>query len=100
MKYSGGVISGKASKTGTYTVKFTSKNAAGTRTKTIKIVVVNPGFDVSVNVRANGATATYGAPTTRATPGSEASPRSSTSNIRSALQASVPYSSTGSAFQA
>ena len=56
MKYSGGVISGKASKTGTYTVKFTSKNAAGTRTKTIKIVVVNPGFDVSVNVRANGAT--------------------------------------------
>ena len=56
MKYSGGVISGKASKTGTYTVNFTSKNAAGTRTKTIKIVVVNPGFDVSVNVRANGAT--------------------------------------------
>lgn len=56
MKYSGGVISGKASKTGTYTVKFTSKNAAGTRTKTIKIVVVNPGFYVSVNVRANGAT--------------------------------------------
>ena len=56
MKYSGGAIVGKATKLGTYSAKFTAKNAAGTRTKTIKIVVVNPGFDVSVNVRANGAT--------------------------------------------
>ena len=56
LKYSGGAIVGKATKLGTYSAKFTAKNAAGTRTKTIKIVVVNPGFDVSVNVRANGAT--------------------------------------------
>ena len=56
MKYSGGAILGKATKTGTFTAKFTAKNAVGTRTKTVKIVVVNPGFDVSVNVRANGAT--------------------------------------------
>ena len=56
MKYSGGAIVGKATKLGTFSAKFTAKNAAGTRTKTIKIVVVNPGFDVSVNVRANGAT--------------------------------------------
>jgi PKD repeat protein len=47
---------GKATKTGTYTVKFTAKNAAGTKTKTVKIVVKNPGFAVDVNVRANGAT--------------------------------------------
>ena len=56
MKYSGGAIVGKATKLGTFTAKFTAKNAAGTRTKTVKIVVTNPGFDVSVNVRANGAT--------------------------------------------
>lgn len=56
LKYSGGAIVGKASKTGTYTVKFTAKNAAGTRTKTIRIVVRNPGFVVGVNVRGNGAT--------------------------------------------
>jgi RHS repeat-associated protein len=56
MKYSGGSIVGKATKLGTFSAKFTSKNAAGTRTKTVKIVVINPGFDVSVNVRANGAT--------------------------------------------
>ena len=56
MKYSGGAIVGKATKLGTFSAKFTAKNAAGTRTKTVKIVVVNPGFDVSVNVRANGAT--------------------------------------------
>ena len=56
LKYSGGAIVGKATKTGTFTAKFTAKNAAGTRTKSIKIVVTNPGFAVSVNVRANGAT--------------------------------------------
>ncbi len=56
MKYSGGAIVGKATKLGTFSAKFTAKNAAGTRTKTVKIVVINPGFDVSVNVRANGAT--------------------------------------------
>ena len=56
LKYSGGAIAGKATKTGTFTVKFTSKNAAGTKTKTIKITVVNPGFNVDVTVRANGAT--------------------------------------------
>jgi len=56
LKYSGGVISGKATKTGTYSVKFTAKNAAGTKTKTIKIIVNNPGFNVSVDVRANGST--------------------------------------------
>lgn len=56
LKYSGGVISGKATKTGTYSVKFTAKNAAGTKTKTIKIIVNNPGFSVSVDVRANGST--------------------------------------------
>lgn len=56
LKYSGGTIHGKATKAGTYTVKLTAKNAAGTRTKTIKIVVKNPGFNVSVRVRGNGAT--------------------------------------------
>ena len=56
LKYSGGAIMGKPTKTGTYTVKFTAKNAAGTRTKTIRIVVTNPGFAVNVNVRANGVT--------------------------------------------
>ena len=56
MKYRSGAIVGKATKVGTYTAKFTAKNVAGTRTKTVKIVVTNPGFDVSVNVRANGAT--------------------------------------------
>lgn len=56
LKYSGGAIAGKATKTGTFTVKFTSKNAAGTKTKTIKITVVDPGFNVDVTVRANGAT--------------------------------------------
>ena len=63
LKYSGGAIVGKATKVGNYSAKFTSKNAAGTKTRTIKIVVTNPGFDVSVNVRANGATgATFVAP--------------------------------------
>ncbi len=56
LKYSGGAIVGKPTKTGTYTAKFTAKNAAGTKTKTIRIVVTNPGFAVDVNVRANGAT--------------------------------------------
>ena len=56
LKYSGGAIVGKATKLGTYSAKFTAKNGAGTRTRTIKIKVINPGFDVSVNVRANGAT--------------------------------------------
>ena len=56
LKYSGGAIVGKPTKVGTYTAKFTAKNAAGTKTKTIRIVVTNPGFTVNVNVRANGAT--------------------------------------------
>ncbi len=56
LKYSGGAIVGKPTKTGTYTAKFTAKNAAGTKAKTIRIVVTNPGFAVDVNVRANGAT--------------------------------------------
>jgi hypothetical protein len=56
LKFSGGTITGKAKKTGTYTVKFTAKNVAGTRTKTVRIVVKNPGFAVNMNVRANGAT--------------------------------------------
>lgn len=56
MKYSGGAIVGKATKTGTYSAKFAAKNAAGTKSRTIKIAVVNPGFSISVNVRANGAT--------------------------------------------
>ena len=56
MKYSGGAIVGKATKTGTFTAKFTAKNAFGTQTKTVEITVVNPGFNVDVTVRANGAT--------------------------------------------
>ena len=39
LKYSGGAIVGKPTKAGTYQAKFTSKNAAGKRSKTIKIVV-------------------------------------------------------------
>ncbi len=39
LKYSGGAIVGKPTKTGTYTAKFTSKNAAGKRSKSIKIIV-------------------------------------------------------------
>jgi hypothetical protein len=56
LKYSGGAIVGKAKKVGVYSAKFTAKNAAGTKTRTIRIKVVNPGFAVNVNVRANGAT--------------------------------------------
>ncbi len=56
LKYSGGAIVGKPTKVGTYTAKFTAKNAAGTKTRSIRIVVTNPGFTVNVNVRANGAT--------------------------------------------
>lgn len=56
LKYSGGTIVGKAKKRGTYFAKFTAKNAAGTRTRTVTIKVINPGFKVDVNVRANGAT--------------------------------------------
>ena len=56
MKYSGGAIVGKATKTGTFTAKFTAKNAFGTQTKAVEITVVNPGFNVDVTVRANGAT--------------------------------------------
>ena len=96
MKYSGGAIVGKATKTGTFTAKFTAKNGAGTRTKTVKIVVVNPGFDVSVNVRANGATgATFVAPgetvpmfigvvqniTIASTPGKEGVAKSAASSV-------------------
>ena len=58
LKFSGGAITGKPRKTGTFTVKFTAKNVAGTRTKTVRIVVKNPGFAVDMNVRANGATDT------------------------------------------
>lgn len=56
LTYSGGAIVGKPTKVGTYTAKFTAKNAAGTKTKSIRIIVTNPGFTVNVNVRANGAT--------------------------------------------
>ena len=39
LKYSGGAIVGKPTKAGTYKAKFTSKNAAGKRSRTIQIVV-------------------------------------------------------------
>ena len=54
LKYSGGAIAGKANKSGTYTAKAVSKNAAGTVSKTITITVKNPGFVVSITPRTNG----------------------------------------------
>lgn len=54
LKYSGGVISGKATKAGTYNVTFSANNAAGSSSKTIKIVVENPGFAVTCSANPNG----------------------------------------------
>jgi len=54
LKYSGGAIAGKANKSGTYTAKAVSKNAAGTVSKAITITVKNPGFVVSITPRTNG----------------------------------------------
>ena len=54
LKYSGGVISGKATKAGTYTVTFSASNATGSASKTIKIVVENPGFAVTCSAKPNG----------------------------------------------
>lgn len=48
LKYSGGAIVGKATKVGTYAVKFTAKNAKGSVSRTIRIIVTNPGFEVSI----------------------------------------------------
>jgi len=54
LKYSGGAISGKATKAGTYTVTFSASNAAGSTSKTITIVVENPGFAVTCSAKPNG----------------------------------------------
>ena len=54
LKYSNGTISGKATKAGTYTVTFSASNAAGSSTKTITIVVENPGFVVTCSGKTNG----------------------------------------------
>lgn len=48
LKYSGGAIVGKATKVGTYAVKFTAKNAKGSVSRNIRIIVTNPGFEVSI----------------------------------------------------
>ncbi|MBR4257632.1 MAG: putative Ig domain-containing protein [Kiritimatiellae bacterium] len=57
LKYSGGAITGKATKTGTYTVNISTKNEAGTATKSITIHVEDPGFTVSCSARPNGSSA-------------------------------------------
>ena len=57
LKYSGGVITGKATKAGTYTVNISTKNEAGTATKSITIQVEDPGFIVSCSVQPNGSSA-------------------------------------------
>ena len=54
LKYSGGAIAGKATKTGTYTVNISTKNEAGSATKSITIHVIDPGFIVSCYARPNG----------------------------------------------
>jgi hypothetical protein len=57
LKYSGGAIAGKATKVGTYTVNISTKNEAGTATKSITIHVEDPGFTVSCSARPNGSSA-------------------------------------------
>ena len=54
LKYSGGAITGKATKVGTYTVNISTKNEAGTATRSITIRVEDPGFTVSCSARPNG----------------------------------------------
>lgn len=55
LKYSGGAISGKATKAGTYVATFSTSNVAGSTSKTITIVVEDPGFVVTCSARPNGA---------------------------------------------
>ena len=55
LKYSGGAISGKTTKAGTYSVTLTASNAAGSTSKTIMIVVEDPGFTVTCSAKPNGA---------------------------------------------
>ena len=54
LRYSGGAISGKATKPGTYRAAFTSSNEYGTASKTVTIVVEDPGFSVACSARLNG----------------------------------------------
>ena len=55
LKYSGGAISGKATKAGTYPVTFLANNEAGAVSRAITINVVDPGFNVSCVAQPNGA---------------------------------------------
>lgn len=55
LKYSGGAITGKATKSGTYTVSIYAANDAGAVSKTLTIHVVSPGFHVSCSAQPNGA---------------------------------------------
>ena len=55
LKYSGGAISGKATKAGTYPVTFLANNEAGAVSMAITINVVDPGFNVSCVAQPNGA---------------------------------------------
>ncbi len=54
LKYSDGTITGKATKAGTYTVNISTKNEAGSATKSLTIHVVDPGFIVSCSAQSNG----------------------------------------------
>lgn len=55
--YAGGVIKGRAVKTGAYKVAFVAKNAAGTAKKKVVVRVGDPGFDVDVEAYADGGAA-------------------------------------------
>ncbi|MBQ3808461.1 MAG: RHS repeat protein, partial [Kiritimatiellae bacterium] len=55
LTYSNGAISGKATKVGTYVVNVSASNDAGTASKTITIVVEDPGFTVVCSAKPNGA---------------------------------------------
>lgn len=54
LKYSGGAITGKATKVGTYTATFSANNAAGSASRAITIVVEDPGFAVTCSAKPNG----------------------------------------------
>ena len=55
LSFKSGKIIGKATKPGTYKVVVTAKNSKGTVRKTVTLKASNPGFNVTVKARVNGA---------------------------------------------